>query len=44
MDYYTSSEAICPDNYLLIMYKTFVRPHLDYGDIIYEQTYNTYFH
>ena len=24
---------------LLTIYKTFVRPHLDYGDIIYDQTY-----
>ena len=24
---------------LLIIYKSFIRPHLDYGDIIYDQTY-----
>ena len=29
---------------LLIIYKLFVRPHLDYGDIIYNQGYNTTFH
>ena len=29
---------------LLIIYKLFVRPHLDYGDIIYKQSYNTIFH
>ena len=29
---------------LLIIYKLFVRPHLDYGDIIYKQVYNTIFH
>ena len=29
---------------LLAFYKTFVRPHLDYGDMIYDQTYNASFH
>ena len=29
---------------LMTMYKTFVRPHLDYGDIIYDQAYNETFH
>ena len=29
---------------LLIIYKLFLRPHLDYGDIIYNQGYNTTFH
>ena len=29
---------------LLTIYKTFVRPHLDYGDMIYDQTYNASFH
>ena len=26
------------------MYKSFIRPTFDYGDIIYEQTYNCSFH
>ena len=29
---------------LVTVYKAFIRPHLDYGDIIYEQTYNESFH
>ena len=29
---------ILPRFSLLTIYKTFVRPHLDYGDIIYDQT------
>ena len=29
---------------LLTIYKTFVRPHLDYSDIIYEKAYNSFFH
>ena len=33
-----------PRKSLLTMYKSFIRPHLDYGDIIYDQTYNTSFH
>ena len=28
----------------LITYKAFVRPHLDYGDIIYDQAHNASFH
>ena len=26
------------------MYKTFIRPHLDYGEIRYDQVYNASFH
>ena len=29
---------------LLTIYKSFVRPHLDYGDVIYDQNYNNFFH
>ena len=28
---------------LLTIYKSFIRPHLDYGDIIYDQAYNPSF-
>ena len=35
---------ILPRPALLTIYKSFIRPHLDYGDIIYDQTYNTSFH
>ena len=28
---------------LLTIYKSFIRPHLDYGDIIYEKAYNILF-
>ena len=31
---------IIPRNYLLTIYKSFIRPHLDYGDIIYHQPNN----
>ena len=29
---------------LITIYKAFVRPHLDYGDILYDQAYNASFH
>ena len=29
---------------LLTIYKSFRRPHLDYGDVIYDQAYNVSFH
>ena len=29
---------------LLTIYKSFVRPHLDYGDIIYDRHYSNSFH
>ena len=33
-----------PRSVLMTMYKAFVRPHLDYGDIIYDEVYNETFH
>ena len=33
-----------PRKLLLTIYKSFIRPHFDYGDIIYDQTCNTSFH
>ena len=35
---------ILPRSALLTIYKSFIRPHLDYGDIIYGQGYNASFH
>ena len=29
---------------LITSYKAFVRPHLDYGDIVYDQAFNLSFH
>ena len=31
---------VLPRKALLTIYKSFVRPHLDYGDILYHQPYN----
>ena len=33
-----------PRLHLPTIYKSFIRPHLDYGDIIYDQAYNVSFH
>ena len=35
---------ILPKPAPITMYKCFIRPHLDYGDIIYDQAYNLSFH
>ena len=32
-----------PRNTLLTIYKSYVRPHLDYADVIYDQTQNMVF-
>ena len=35
---------LLPRSALISIYKAFVRPYLDYGDILYDQAYNTPFH
>ena len=37
-------QGILPRASLITIYKSFARPHLDYGDIIYDQTFNESFH
>ena len=37
-------QNLLPRKSLLTIYKSFIRPYLDYGDIIYDQSYNTSFH
>ena len=37
-------QNILPREPLLTIYKSFVRPHPDYGDVIYDQHYNNSFH
>ena len=37
-------ENILPHGPLLTIYKSFIRPHLDYGDVICDQQYNNSFH
>ena len=34
---------ILPRDSLVTLYKTFIRPHLDYGDVIYDQPNNDSF-
>ena len=37
-------QNLLPRTALITLYKAFLRPHLDYGDIIYDQTHNASFH
>ena len=37
-------QNLLPRSTLITIYKAFVRPHLDYGDILYKQAYNMSFH
>ena len=37
-------QPILPRSSLLTIYKTFVRSHLDFADIIYDQVYDSLFH
>ena len=37
-------QGILPGTSLITIYKLFARLHLDYGDIIYDQTFNEFFH
>ena len=37
-------QNILPRAALITIYKAFVRPHLDYGDIYYDQEYSMSFH
>ena len=37
-------QNVLPRDALITMYKVFIRPHLDYSDILYDQAYNIFFH
>ena len=37
-------QTVLPREALLTFYKSFIRPHFDYGDVIYDQLYNDSFH
>ena len=36
-------QSILPRTSLLTIYKSFIRPHLDYGDVVYDQPSNDAF-
>ena len=36
-------QTVLPREALLTIYKSFIRPHFDYGDVIYDQSYNDSF-
>ena len=35
---------LLPRQVLVTIYKAFIRPHLDYGDVLYDQAFNNSFH
>ena len=35
---------LLPRQALVTIYKAFIRPHLDYGDVLYDQAFNNSFH
>ena len=37
-------QKVLPRSALLTIYKSFIRPHLDYGDIICDKAFNASFH
>ena len=37
-------QNVLPRSALLTIYKSFIRPHLDHGDIIYDKAFNESFH
>ena len=37
-------QNLLPRSALITLYKSFIRPHLDYGDVIYDEAYNSTFH
>ena len=43
MDLLQNFQHILPQHSLLTIYKTFIRPPLDYGDIVYDKVFNESF-
>ena len=41
---YGNCKKILPHEPLLTIYESFIRPYLDYCDVIYDQHYNSSFH
>ena len=37
-------QNVRPRSALLTIYRSFIRPHLDYGDVIYDKAFNESFH
>ena len=37
-------QKVLPRSAILTTYKSFIRPHVDYGNIIYDKTFNQSFH
>ena len=37
-------QQVLPRPFFITIYKAFIRPHLDYGDVIFDQSFNNFFH
>ena len=37
-------QQVLPKPSLITLYKAFIRPHLDYGDVVFDQVFNNSFH
>ena len=37
-------QQVLPRPSLITIYKAFIRPHLDHGDVIFDQAFNNFFH
>ena len=37
-------QQVLPKPSLITIYKVFIRPYLDYGDVIFDQTFSNFFH
>ena len=44
MDSNKQAQGVIFSRKLKLLYWSFIRPHLDYGDIIYDKAYNNSFH
>ena len=44
LDIFLDAKLILPRPVLMTIYKVFLRPHLDYGDVIYVEVHNETFH
>ena len=42
-DFLRKLSNLLPRQTLVTIHKAFVRPHLDYGDVVYDQVFNNYF-
>ena len=44
IDSLQKDQKVFPRPFLITIYKAFIRPHLDYGDVVLDQAFNNSFH